>query len=73
MGGSGGLLKASWGVLGPAGGLPRGSGGFLGASMAVLGGSPGGLRGPEHGNIVKYKGLRGVLGPTALSGRVEAF
>ena len=36
--------------------------GLLGASMAVLWGSPGGLRGPEHGNLAKYEGLRGGPG-----------
>ena len=55
-------MGASWGVLGPAGGSLWGSGCFLGASMAVLGASPGGLRGPEHGNIAEYEGLRGVPG-----------
>ena len=54
------------GVLGPAGGSPRVSGGFLGAPMAVLGGSPGGLLGPERGNLVKYNGLKG--GPGAHGG-----
>ena len=37
------------------------------------GGSLGGLRGAGHENLIKYKGLKGVLGPTTLSDPVEAF
>ena len=62
-GGPGTLLRLLGGLLGGPGacrGLPAGMWGLLGCFHGGLGGSPGGLRGPEHGNLVKYEGPRGA-------------